>query len=94
VGAGVAGDDLFEAALCGGEIRAEEDAAHGFGDSGPLVEARDVGLGVLLEMELAALPGDGGEDRGTGRPSHQDDKPAIARREPLPLRLPTPGRHY
>jgi len=61
VGAGVAGDDLFESALCGGEIRAEEDAAHGFGDSGPLVEAGDVGLGVLLEMELAALPRDGGK---------------------------------
>jgi hypothetical protein len=34
--------------------------------SGPLVEARDVGLGVLLEIELAALPRHGWKDRRAG----------------------------
>ena len=33
---------------------------------GAQFEARDVGLGVLLEMELAALPEDGGEDGAAG----------------------------
>ena len=33
---------------------------------GAEIEAGDVGLGVLLEVELAALPGDGGEDSAAG----------------------------
>ena len=33
---------------------------------GAQLEAWDVGLGVLLEVELAALPGDGGEDGAAG----------------------------
>ena len=44
-GGGVQGDHLFEAALSGGKVGAEEDAAHGSGHSGALVKARD-GNGV------------------------------------------------
>jgi hypothetical protein len=39
-------------------VGAKEDASDGLGGSGALVEARHVGLGVLLEVKLAALPGD------------------------------------
>ena len=49
-----------------GAIRGEEDAADVGGDLGAQLEAGDVGLGVLREMELAALPGDGGEDGAPG----------------------------
>ena len=38
-------------------IWGEEDAADVGCDFGAQVEARDVSLGVLLEVELAALPG-------------------------------------
>jgi len=34
-------------------------------DGGPLVQAGDIGLGILLEMELAALPRHRGKDGGT-----------------------------
>ena len=43
-------------------VGGKEDAADVGGDFCAQVEARDVGLGVLLEMELAVLPGDGWED--------------------------------
>ncbi len=62
------GDDFFEAGLGGEPIRAIEHGADGVGDWGALVQARHIGLGVLLEMELAALPGDAREDRLAGGP--------------------------
>ena len=43
-----------------------EDGADVSGNAGTHVDAGNVSLGVLLEMELAALPRDGGEDCGTG----------------------------
>ena len=49
-------DDFLETPLGGVEIGAVEDGADGVGDGGPLVEPGHVGLGVLLEVELAALP--------------------------------------
>ena len=49
-----------------GAVRGEEDAADVGGDFCAQLETRDVGLGVLLEVELAALPGDGGEDGAVG----------------------------
>ena len=64
-GCGVQGDHLFEAALSGGKVGAEEDAAHGFSHSGALVKARDVGLSVLLEVELAPVA-----RGGRGKPQH------------------------
>ena len=67
-GGGVGGDDFFEAGLGGEPIRAIEHGADGVGDWGALVQARHIGLGVLLEMELAALPGDAREDRLAGGP--------------------------
>ena len=57
-GGGVGGNDFFEAGLGGELIRAIEDGADGVGDGGALVQTRHISLGVLLEMELAALPGD------------------------------------
>ena len=51
----------------GGEpVRAIEEGADVAGDGGALVHARHMGLGVLLEMKLAALPGDTREDRLAG----------------------------
>ena len=67
-GGGVGGDDFFEAGLGGEPIRAIEDGADGVGDGGTLVQAGHIGLGVLLEVELAALPGDAREDRLAGGP--------------------------
>ena len=37
-------------------------AEEGAGDFGALIQTRDVSLSVLLEVELAALPGDGSKD--------------------------------
>ena len=65
-GGGVGGDDFFEAGLSGEEIGAIEHGANGVGDGGALVQAWDIGLGVLLEMELAALPEDAREHRLAG----------------------------
>jgi hypothetical protein len=65
-GGGVGGDDFFEAGLGGEPIRAIEHGADGVGDWGALVQAGHMRLGVLLEMELAALPGDAREDRLAG----------------------------
>ena len=63
---GVGGGDFPEP---GPDVRAlgdEEDAADAGGDLRAQIEAGDAGPGVLLEVELAALPGDGGEDGATG----------------------------
>ena len=65
-GGGVGGDDFFEAGLGGEAIGAIEHGADGVGDGGALVQARHIRLGVLLEMELAALPGDAREHRLAG----------------------------
>lgn len=59
---GVVGDEFFEALLGGGASWAVENAADGACDFGALVEARDVGLGILLEMELTTLPGHARKD--------------------------------
>lgn len=61
-GFGVGGDDLSEAEFGAWAVLSEEDAADVGGDFFTHVEARDVGLCVLLKVELAALPGDGGKD--------------------------------
>ncbi len=61
-GFGVVGDDLLEPLFGGQATGAFEDAADGTGDLGALIQARDVSLGVLLEVELAALPGHGSKD--------------------------------
>lgn len=59
---GIGSDDLGEAEFGAWAVLSEEDAADVGGDFFTHVETRDVGLSVLLEVELAALPGDGGED--------------------------------
>ena len=63
---GIESDDFLEAAFSARTIRAVEDTADGFGDGGPLVQAGDIGLGILLEVELAALPRHGRKDGGAG----------------------------
>ena len=63
-GFGVGFGEGFETGLGCGEVGAVEEGADVLGDAGAHVEAWDEGLGVLLEVELAALPGDGGEDGG------------------------------
>ena len=57
-GLGVGGDEMIEPGLSGGEIRAVEDGADVGRHAGAHVETGDVSLGILLEMELAALPRD------------------------------------
>ena len=63
---GIGIHESFEAGMGGGEIRRVEDGADVGGDAGAHVETRDVSLGIELEMELATLPGDGGENGHTG----------------------------
>jgi len=64
---GIERDDLLEP-LFGGEAGgAFEDAADRAGNLGTLIQARDVSLRVLLEVELAALPRDGPKDGLTCR---------------------------
>ena len=63
---GIVGDDFLEPQLGGGAGGTVEDAADGACHPGALIQPWDVGLGVLLEMELAALPGHGGKDRRAG----------------------------
>jgi len=63
---GVGGDDFLETALSAWAVRTGEDAAEVGGDLGAQFQAGDVGLGVLLEVELAALPWQGGKDGATG----------------------------
>jgi len=60
------GDELLEPLFGGGAVGAGKEAADGLADFLALVAARDIGLGVLLEVELAALPRDGGKDGGAG----------------------------
>ena len=62
---GIEGHDFLEAAFGGWTIGAVEHTANGLGDGDPLVQAGDIGLGILLEMELAALPRHGRKDGGT-----------------------------
>jgi hypothetical protein len=54
----VGGRCFLEALLCGGEAVAKEDASVGASDISALINPRNVSLGVLLEVELAALPRD------------------------------------
>ena len=68
-GFGVVGAELLELLFGGGATGAVEDVADGPGDLGALLQARDVSLGVLLEVELAALLGDGAKD-GLTRGGH------------------------
>lgn len=65
-GFGIGGDEVFETILSGLKVRAIEDGADVGSDFGAHVKAGNVGLGVLLEMELAALPGDGRIDGAAG----------------------------
>lgn len=58
--------EIFEPGGGGREIGAEEDGANVGGDFGPQIEPGNISLGVLLKMELTALPGDGGEDSSSG----------------------------
>lgn len=63
---GIKVDELLELVLGGGKVWAVEEAADGAGDLSALIQPRDMGLGILLEVELAALPRDGREDGGAG----------------------------
>ena len=63
---GVVRDDLLEPQLGSGTAGTVKDAADGTGDLGALIQPRDMGLGVLLEVKLATLPGHGGKDRRAG----------------------------
>ena len=66
---GVMGDDFLEAGFGGGSAGTVKHTADGAGDFFPLLEPGHIGLGVLLQMELAALPGDGPKD-GLARGGH------------------------
>lgn len=66
-GGRVGGHEIFESRGSGGEIGAKEDGTDVGGDFGAQIETGDISLSVLLEMELAALPGDGREDGGASR---------------------------
>ena len=59
---GVVGDDFLEALFGGGATGAFKDAADVPRHFRALIQARDISLGVLLEMELTALPGDRAKD--------------------------------
>jgi len=59
-------DDVLEPLFSRVARRAVKDTADGAGDFGALIQARDVGLGVLLEMELAARPRDVANDSFAG----------------------------
>jgi hypothetical protein len=67
-GGGVFGDDPLETGLGGEAIRTIEDGADGLRDGGALIQPRHVSLGVLLEVKLAALPGDAWEHGLAGGP--------------------------
>ena len=62
----VFGGDGFEAALSFGQIGSMEDGAEVVGDFFTHMDFGDEGHGVLLEMELATLPGDTGKASGEG----------------------------
>ena len=59
---GMEDDALFEPRLRRCEVSRGEDGADAFSHLGTHLQTRDIGLGVLLEMELAALPGHRGKD--------------------------------
>jgi len=61
---GIEGDELLELLLGGGKVWTVEEAADSAGDLSALIQTRDMGLSILLEVELAALPRDGWEDGG------------------------------
>jgi hypothetical protein len=65
----VVGDDFSESLFGRGATGAFKDAADGARDFGALIQARNVSLGVLLEVELAALPRNGAKD-GLARGGH------------------------
>ena len=56
---GVMRHDFLEANFGSGAAGAVKNAADGVGDFLPLLEPGHIGLGVLLEVELAALPRNG-----------------------------------
>lgn len=62
----VFGGDGFELVLSGQQIRRIENGSEVVGDFFPHVDFGDEGHGVLLEMELATLPGDTGKASGEG----------------------------
>jgi hypothetical protein len=68
-GDGVAGHHFFEAQIGRHAAGGVEDAADGFGHFGALVQFGHVGLGILLEVELAALPGARRETQPCARPA-------------------------
>ena len=61
-GGGVGDEEYRQSALGTWAVRAVEDAADVGGNLGNHLQAGDVGLGALLEVELAALPWHGGKD--------------------------------
>ena len=61
-GGGVTGYHFFEARLGSEAVRTIEDRADGLGHGGALIQTRHIGLGILLQMKLATLPGHGRED--------------------------------
>ncbi len=66
----IRGEGFLDALLRGGEAVAKEDASVGASDISALINPRNVSLGVLLEVELAALPRDcleAGTTAGVGR---------------------------
>jgi len=65
-GLGVGGDEMLEAGLSRGEIGAMEDRADVGCHAGAPIDTGNASLGVLLEVELATLPGNRGEYGGTG----------------------------
>ena len=56
--------DRFEPALGFGQIGRIENGAQGGGDFRPQMDFGHEGHGVLLQVKLAALPGDTGKPRG------------------------------
>ncbi len=56
-GGGVSGNDFLEPGFGAGAIRAVQHRANGLRDRGTLIQTRHISLGVLLKMELTALPG-------------------------------------
>ena len=66
---GVVRDDFLEAGFGGGSAGAVKNAADGMGDFLALLDPGHIRLGVLLQVELAALPWDGAKD-GFARGRH------------------------
>ncbi len=54
-GGGIGGDHVLEAQFGAGTVRAVEDGAHGLGDGGALIQARDVSLDGAIDLRAAAL---------------------------------------